>query len=274
MKAVALVLVLAVLTGCNARVVRQADATPDHWVQTVDRFWEYVSDLNQKADGVVQTIKSSQLNRELDTLIMDTMAELTTYKNDMQAKLSASAPTGQLATDLQLLANRLQKDMLDAKERSGDYLAELKTMVETNSGDVRGRINAYTNKLRKRLSKDTEDIRNIVATYLGELQSRTSQNLDAVRQQVEPFVEQAGDTASQKMSDLSTVLKTQAQGLGQQLESQAEGLRTQLEATAEELRTSLEGKLDELTELFAPLTAQIREKLDTIVESVKVTASA
>lgn len=95
------------------------------------------------------------------TLITDTMAELKTYKDDIQTKLSpfATASTSQLTTDMQLLASRLQKDMLDAKERSGTYLAELKTMAQTNSGDVRGRIDAYTNKLRKRLAKDTEDIR-------------------------------------------------------------------------------------------------------------------
>lgn len=52
--------------GCHGRVVRQADATPDRWVETVDRFWQYVSDLNEKADGVLQTIKTSQLNRELE----------------------------------------------------------------------------------------------------------------------------------------------------------------------------------------------------------------
>lgn len=53
-------------TGCHARVVRQADATPSRWEDTVERFWQYVSELNQKADGVVQDLKASQLNRELE----------------------------------------------------------------------------------------------------------------------------------------------------------------------------------------------------------------
>lgn len=54
------------ITGCNARAVRQADATPNRWEDTVDRFWQYVSELNQKADGVVQNLKASQLSRELE----------------------------------------------------------------------------------------------------------------------------------------------------------------------------------------------------------------
>lgn len=54
------------ITGCNARVVRQADATPKRWEDTVDQFWQYIADLNQKADGVVEDLKASQLTRELE----------------------------------------------------------------------------------------------------------------------------------------------------------------------------------------------------------------
>ncbi len=112
-----------------------------------------------------------------------------------------------------------------------------------------------------------------VATYLGELQSRTSQNLDTVKEHVEPYVQQASDTATKKLSDISSVLKTQAQGLGQQLESQADGLKTQLEATAQELRASLGGKIDELTELLSPYATQIREQVENIMDKVKETAT-
>lgn len=89
------------------------------------------------------------------------MAELTMYKDDVQSKLAphAVASTTQMSEDLQLLANKLQTDMTDAKERSNEYLNELKSMVDQNLDDVRSRITTYTTKLRKRLTKDTEDIR-------------------------------------------------------------------------------------------------------------------
>lgn len=113
-----------------------------------------------------------------------------------------------------------------------------------------------------------------VATYFGEFHSRASQNLETARGHVEPYVQQASDTATKKLSDISSMLKTQAEGLGQQLETQAEELRTQLESTAQELRTSLEGRIDELTELLSPYATQIREKIEGIVEKVKETATA
>lgn len=89
------------------------------------------------------------------------MTEFSKYKDDIQTKLilHSETSTGQLSQDLQLLANRLQKDMLDAKERSTEYLGELKAMMEHNGEDVRNRLTVYTNKLKKRLNKDTEEIR-------------------------------------------------------------------------------------------------------------------
>lgn len=88
------------------------------------------------------------------------MAELNKYKEEVQTKVApyTESSSGQLAQDMQLLVNRLQKDMTDAKVRSTDYLEELKALMEQNSDDVRGRMTVYTNKLKKRLNKDAEEI--------------------------------------------------------------------------------------------------------------------
>lgn len=54
------------LTGCSGRAVRQQVATPTQWEAAVNRFWQYISDLNVQADGVLQNLKASQLSRELE----------------------------------------------------------------------------------------------------------------------------------------------------------------------------------------------------------------
>lgn len=113
-----------------------------------------------------------------------------------------------------------------------------------------------------------------VSTYLGEIQSRASQNLETIKDQVEPYVQQASSNTNDKLSDISIMLQSQAESLGQQLESQAESIKVQLEATVQELRTSLEGKLEELTEMFSPYTTQFREKIESIVDKVKETAAS
>lgn len=89
------------------------------------------------------------------------MAELSKYREDIQSKLApyTDRSSGQLTQDMQLLFNRLQKDMTEAKERSTEYLRELKSLMEENGEDARTRMSTYTNKMRKRLDKDTEEIR-------------------------------------------------------------------------------------------------------------------
>lgn len=89
------------------------------------------------------------------------MSELSTYRDDINTKLGpfADDTTGQLTQDLQLLSTRLHSDMLNAKQRSGQYLEEMKSLVEQNMEDVHTRLSTYTRKLKKRLNKDTEEIR-------------------------------------------------------------------------------------------------------------------
>lgn len=89
------------------------------------------------------------------------MAELETYKNNIQTKLVpyTETSTAQLSQDVQLLINRLQKDMLDAKERGTEYHSELQAIVDHNTGDLESRINTFIHKLQKRLNKDIEEIR-------------------------------------------------------------------------------------------------------------------
>lgn len=86
------------------------------------------------------------------------MSELSTYRDDITAKLGPYS-TGQLTEDMQLLGTRLHGDMLDAKQRSSQYLEEVKSLVEQNVEDVQARLGTYTRKLKKRLNKDTEEIR-------------------------------------------------------------------------------------------------------------------
>ncbi|MCJ8728918.1 hypothetical protein PDJAM_G00010010 [Pangasius djambal] len=276
MRAVVVVLALAVIAGCHARAVPQADQPLARWEETVDQFWQFISELNTHTDSMVENMKSSQLSKELDTLITDTMAELNVYRADIETKLGpyTTDASGQLKQDLDLLIGKLQTDMLDAKERSNQYLTELKTMMDQNADDVKNRINTYTRKLKKRLGKDTEEIRNTVATYVGELQSRTQQNAEAVKSQLEPYTKQVHDGISTKLGTLTELLQSQTQGVSQQLEEQANVLKQQLEQTADNLRTSLEGRIEELTSLLNPYTEKIREQLQTVMEKIKEASAA
>merc|ERR1712035_250501 len=75
MRVFAVIFVLAVLSGCHARSVPQ-DEWKNPWEVTVDKFNDYLTDLNTRAEEMVHEVRSSQISRELDTLIQDSMSEL------------------------------------------------------------------------------------------------------------------------------------------------------------------------------------------------------
>ncbi|MED6240448.1 hypothetical protein ATANTOWER_021272, partial [Ataeniobius toweri] len=65
MRVFAVILALAVISGCRARSVVQ-DNWQRTWEVTVEKFNDYITELNTRADDVVKDIKSSQISRELE----------------------------------------------------------------------------------------------------------------------------------------------------------------------------------------------------------------
>lgn len=89
------------------------------------------------------------------------MAELAKYKDSFEAKirpLTETSPT-QMAQDMQLLVDRLGRDLQEGKERSLVYIEEMRSMVNQNTGNIQNRMEGYLRKLKKRLNTDTEEIR-------------------------------------------------------------------------------------------------------------------
>ncbi|XP_027891043.1 apolipoprotein Ea [Xiphophorus couchianus] len=251
MRVFAVILALAVISGSRARSVLQDD-WQGTWEVTVERFNDYITELNSRADGVVKDIKSSQISRELDTLIQDSMSELALYRDDMQTKLApyTHEAAERFGKDLQLLVDRLRGHMTDARGQMENYLQEFQTMMEQNADDVKARVSTYTRKLKKRLQKDTQDIQRHVSDYIEELQSRASDNMESMKTRLDPYFTQVRDNAEAKITTLNELLKTQV-----------DNVRDQVQTAGEDLRAALGAKMEELRNWFEPFVTMIRESM-------------
>ncbi|MCX7564624.1 apolipoprotein A1/A4/E family protein, partial [Xanthomonadaceae bacterium XH05] len=138
MKFVAVILALAIISGCHGNFLFQ-DEPKNRWEEAVDQFWNHVSKLTSRAEEMRDNIKATQLGRELDTLISDTMMELQMYKDDMHSKLGpyAQETAQKFNEDLQLLASKLRTHMEEARDRVTEYTQELQAMVQQNTEDVK-----------------------------------------------------------------------------------------------------------------------------------------
>lgn len=257
MRGFAVIFVLAVLSGCHARSVHD----PSPWEATVDKFNKYLSDLNMKADEVMGNIKSSQISRELDTLIQDSMSELAMYKENLQNRLAPSAQmTGeQLMTDMQVLVDKLIRHMRESQEQLDKYSHEFQTMMQQNVDDVRTRLSAYTRKLKKRLAKDTQEIQSVISVYFEEAMSRTTDNVQGLRERLDSYFAQVRDNTQAKITTLNDLLKTQAENLKEKIQDTTENIRERFEDRAQDVKSTLEDKVEELKEWFQPYMSMFRE---------------
>lgn len=95
------------------------------------------------------------------TVISDSMAKLAKYKDDFQTKIRSftEGPTAQMTEDMQLLVDRLSRDLESGKEHGIQYLMDMQAVVEQNADSVQSRMQGYLKRLKRRLHVDTEEIR-------------------------------------------------------------------------------------------------------------------
>ncbi|PWS21070.1 hypothetical protein DKP78_25525, partial [Enterococcus faecium] len=71
MKVIAVIVALTVFSSSHGWYLRDEPKQP--WEVAVDRFWEYVADINTKAEEMKKNIESSQLSEDMDKLIKEVM---------------------------------------------------------------------------------------------------------------------------------------------------------------------------------------------------------
>ncbi|XP_061839476.1 apolipoprotein Ea [Nerophis lumbriciformis] len=262
MRVFAVILALAVFSGCQARSFFQDDLT-EPWEAAVENFKNYMTALNEKADEMVQNIKSSQIKRELDTLIQDSMAELDTYRDNLESKLApyTELTAKRLSSELRGMGEHLYDNVVMAREQMDTYAADLNILMKQNADDIRQKVGAYTRKMNKRLSKNTMEIKTRVATYVEKLQSRATDNMEDLRERLLPYIAQVRDNAQAKVNTLNDLLRLQAESMKEQIVSTSHDIQEGYEKTSDNLRSTLMDKMEELRGWFQPFVSMISDNM-------------
>ncbi|TFJ97218.1 SWI/SNF-related matrix-associated actin-dependent regulator of chromatin subfamily A-like protein 1 [Platysternon megacephalum] len=259
------------LAGCQANPLVQ-DEPKTKWEEAVNVFWNYLSKVGHAADNVTAQIKSSQLSKELDGLITDSMAEVEVYREGLQARFGPYTQAAQqrLGSEVAALTGKLRADMEEAKGRVVQYTGDVRLMFDQNLEEVRARVAMYLRKLRKRLGKDTEELRRKMAAYAGEVQAHTDQQVDAVRQGLQPLIVSIRDKGQQHLEALSQAMGEQSQKVRDSLGTRAQELHGHLQEKAEEVRSSLDQAAEQVRQWFAPFLQDVRAQLQALAEKLQL----
>ncbi|XP_034017415.1 apolipoprotein Ea [Thalassophryne amazonica] len=262
MRALALILALAVISGCHGRSVSSlVSKNPKNpWEMTVEAFKNYFDDIDSKAKMMLKDIKSSELSRELSTLIQDSMSELAMYRDDLQTKLApyTQAAGERMSEDLKQLYLKVQDHMNNAKNQMANYGQELQSMVEQNTEDFNARVSTYTRKLKKRLNKDMQEIKKNIDDYFVDFQSSTSENMEKVKLRFQPYFGQLRDNAGAKIGSLGELLKSQMEKAKDKLETTAENIKEQLDKTGEAIQSTMENRMENVRDWFQSVAHKMK----------------
>ncbi|KAG2470537.1 APOEB protein, partial [Polypterus senegalus] len=271
MKFLAVILATAFIAGSQARFLLLGDEPKSKWEESVDNFWQYVSKIGTGADDIVGQIKSSQLSRELDGLITDTMAELNLYTDDLKNKIApyTQSMASQFGDDIVGMKDKLHLDMTDVKNKMVQYSEELRLMVDQNVEEVKSKMNIYMRKLKKKLSKDSEDLRRKFTTYAEDLRTRTSQNMEAMRDRFEPYTSDIKEKTQQKLDSLQQIFTDQAKSIRDRFNGKATEFKSDFEQKAKEVQGLMQDKAEELRNWFEPYINNLRQQFDTMLENLK-----
>ncbi|KAM9775966.1 apolipoprotein Ea [Syngnathus typhle] len=259
MKIFAIIATLAVISGCQGKSFFQDDSATT-WEEF---FQDYITELNTKADEIVKDIRSSQISRELETLIQDSMAELGAYRTNLEDKLVpyTRKTAERLGNDLQGLLELLRVRVSDARKQVEQYQQELQSIVEQNSEEVRVRVATYTHKLKKRLNKDAVEIQRQVSNYLQKLHSRTTNNIEDLRSRIDPYVAQVRDSTQAKINTVNDLVRSQVESMKDTIQTTAEDITARYEKTSQDMYNTLQEKVEELRSWFQPLVSMFNDNM-------------
>ncbi|KAJ3609705.1 hypothetical protein NHX12_024216 [Muraenolepis orangiensis] len=208
MKWFAVILAVVAFSGCHGHMPPQDNPWTD--LETaVERFREYFSDLNAKANLLVEDLQKSQVVRELDTLTQDTIAELVELNKNLGPYTQERAQ--ELAKDLEALSYRFKNNLVEAGSRATEYSQELQTLLDQSLST----FNAYARKMQKRVIKDKDTFDKSVTAYVEDVHYRSSTSVKDIQDKVEPLLAEVRESAEKKISTINRLLVTQVEKLSE-----------------------------------------------------------
>ncbi|XP_076987604.1 apolipoprotein E isoform X2 [Tamandua tetradactyla] len=274
MKILWAVLVVTLLAGCQAdtelelEVPLGQEQPSKPWELALRRIWEYLRWVQTMTDEVQDELRSTQVNKELTTLIEETMKEVRAYKSELDDQLGpvAEETRARLSKELQAAQDRLASDMEDLRGRLEQYRNEVKVMLGQNTDELRTRLSSHLRKMRKRLLRDAQDLQKRLAVYRAGAQEGAERSVGTIRERLWPLLQQ-GRLRAATVSSL----------VGQPLRERAQRLRGRLEEMGAQARDRLEEVREQMEEVRAQAhdrLEEVRAKVEEQAEQIRLQAEA
>ncbi|XP_017325911.1 apolipoprotein A-I [Ictalurus punctatus] len=248
-----LVLVLAVLTGCQANLLYGDEPKPQ-LEKLTDAFWEYVAKATHTAEDTLKTIRESQLGQEVNTRLTAGANVAIEYAVTLQKQVNPLAQDiiTKFTKEAEVLKERLKQDLTTVRDKLEPYADDLKTQIQQRVEELRVAVAPYaesfdSDALKTTVLQKTEELRGSLEEKVKELQSQLEPYTDELRQKVDQHLQEFQKTVAPLTEDLQAKVAERATLVQQGLAPYAEDLREKLDPYAQNLK-------DQLTSLYESFT--------------------
>ncbi|XP_026571198.1 apolipoprotein E [Pseudonaja textilis] len=269
MKLFALLFAVGLLSASWANPFFQ-DEPKSKWEETMDVFWGYVTKAASVADDITAQIRGSQLNKELDGLITDTIGEVEIYTEDLRSKFGPYTQELQerLVTEVSALTGKLRNDMEETKAKLLQYSRDTQLVIDHNVDNVKSQFNLLLRKMKKRLTKDAEELRQKLRAYTEEMRTNAEEKVSSVRQNLEPYFSNVREKGQQRIQALQQAIGEQGRMVQEQLNSRVQELKKQFQERLQEVKNAFDQAVDKLRQLVNPILEDIGVQAETGVEEI------
>ncbi|XP_042280747.1 apolipoprotein A-I-like [Thunnus albacares] len=239
---VAVVLVLAVFSGCHANLF-YADAPKPQLEVLTDAFWDYVAKVTETADDTLEMIRKSQFGQDVSARLTESTDIASKYAVTLQEQLHPAAQ--ELITKVTAEADVLRERMIQ----------DLST--------VRGKLEPYTEDMKAQIQQRVEQLKQELAPYTD------SVDTEALRITLMQKSEELKTSLEQSVKDLQAQLGPYTDDLKQKVDQHLEDFKVRVAPVTEKVQSELTQRAQQVKELAAPYVEELRGKLDPYTQDLQ-----
>ncbi|XP_054620099.1 apolipoprotein A-IV a [Dunckerocampus dactyliophorus] len=240
-----LVLVLALLSGCNANVMRPNQ--PKAQVDMVkEAFWDYVAKATSTAEDSLKLIRQSELGKEVNTLISESTGAINKFTEALRSQATLDF-TSRFFEQAEQLKIRLEKDLKALGANLQPYADEVVTHLQKQVEELKKEASAYAETL------DSEALKAAVLRKSQELKGHLDKNVDQLQTQMVPYSQELKQKMETSLEDFRRNMTPLFQSFHSQLTEKSQQFQERLVPYGEELRAKLNVDTQNLKDQLAAL---------------------
>ncbi|XP_062895120.1 apolipoprotein A-IV-like [Mobula hypostoma] len=256
MKVLALLMVLTLVLGSQGYLFPWQEEHRTRFEKARDAFWEYVARMSNMAEETLETVKQSELGRDINERIAQSVSSANLYAAEVSEKVRPLAQelVEQLRNNAETMRQQIAHNLAEVSQRLSPYAEQLQEQLSAHLTELGRTIKeradtdaeALSRELREAVQLSVEAFKEKMAPYSSELQLKVNQGIEQFQQGLVPFVEEMQARMVQRAQELQENLRPYAEDVMSKVSTKDQDETSQLSTYEEDVQEKINTILEEI----------------------------